>query len=96
MNDLKNFLLWRKTWTLVALDIVMLSAVFSLAAASDLPAFWAACAAGASTLFLFVIALYDWAKSAAEAADYAALKEQVQQMERRINRLEAVPLQAAE
>jgi TolA-binding protein len=95
-NDLKNFLQWRKTWTLVALDVLMLSSVFSLAAAADLPAVWAACAAAVSTIMLFAIALYDWKKSAEEAADYAELREQVRQMERRVNQLEAVQLQAAE
>ncbi|MGV1856938.1 hypothetical protein [Rhizobium rhizogenes] len=96
MRDLKNFFLWRKTWTLVALVVLMSSSVFSLAASSDLPTFWSICAAGASTIMLFLIAFYDWIASAGEAADYAELNEQVRQMEARINRLEANQLAAAE
>ncbi|GAC1040806.1 hypothetical protein [Rhizobium sp. No.120] len=95
-QDLENFFMWRKTWTLIALVILMASSVFSLPTVSDLSILWSISAAIVSTIILFGIALYDWKASAEEEADYAELQEQVQQMERRINRLETALHRAAE
>ncbi|MGZ9718831.1 hypothetical protein [Rhizobium miluonense] len=96
MRDLTNFFLWRKTWTLIALVFLMASSAFSWPAVSDIRIFWSVCAAIVSTIILFGIALYDWKVSAEEEADYAEFQEQVQQMERRINRLETALQRAAE